>query len=171
MDIFYRPLEEQDFSEFVDIRKEALLKEPEAFGSDYATYSATPLIDKEHFFEKVLNYPFSFVLAAFDGEMLAAMGGLTCHTAPKRRHKGILWGMYVREQYRHQGIAKHLTELLMQSAKEDAGCEQALISVSPPGSLAHKFYEKLNFIQYGVEYRALKIDDEYIDEVLMMKVL
>jgi ribosomal protein S18 acetylase RimI-like enzyme len=170
--ILYRPLEESDFMLFVNIRKEAFQKEPEAFSSDYATYSATPIIDKEHFFEKVINYPFSYVLGAFTEEGdLVGISGFMCHTALKRRHKGILWGMYVRPEFRHHGIANRLAEIVMMSAKEDARCEQVLISVSPPGSLAHHFYERLGFVLYGVEYRALKLEYEYVDEVLMMKVL
>jgi ribosomal protein S18 acetylase RimI-like enzyme len=190
MAIYYRPLDEPDFSAFVAIRKEAFLNEPTAFGSDYASYNATPLLDKEHFFEKVLNYPFSFVLGAFDGDTnagsaqsaqtsqasrskdeLVGMAGFSCHQASKRRHKGVLWGMYVKPSYRHQGIARSLADIVMRSAKEDAYCEQVLITVSPPNSSAHHFYEELGFVLYGVEYRALKLENEYVDEVLMMKVL
>jgi ribosomal protein S18 acetylase RimI-like enzyme len=100
------------------------------------------------------------------------MGCFTCpYTMVKRRHKGTLWGMYVKPAYRKNGIGKHIAQLLLTAAKQDAGCEQALITVTPPGSSAQKFYEDLGFIQYGVEYRALKLDTGYIDEVLMMKVL
>jgi ribosomal protein S18 acetylase RimI-like enzyme len=171
--IYYRPLEEEDFVAFVQLRKEALLNEPEAYGPDYATFNATPLIDKEHFFERILKYPFSFALGAFTpNETLVAMGCFTSYyTMVKRRHKGTLWGMYVKPEYRGQGIGKKMANLILTAAKQDAGCEQAMITVTPPGSPAQKFYEDLGFIQYGIEYRALKLDSGYIDEVLMMKVL
>ncbi|MCU0427733.1 MAG: GNAT family N-acetyltransferase [Candidatus Kapabacteria bacterium] len=171
--VHYRPLEEEDFSAFVALRKEALLNEPEAFGPDFASYNASPLIDKEHYFERILKYPFSFALGAFSNsnELL----GMGCFTSPhsmiKRRHKGVMWGMYVKPEARGNGIGNKLADLILQAAKQDTGCEQALITVTPPGSLAQKFYEKLGFIQYGVEYRALKLETGYIDEVLMMKVL
>jgi ribosomal protein S18 acetylase RimI-like enzyme len=179
--ILYRPLEEPDFADFVAIRKEAFLNEPAAFGSDYAAYNATPLLDKEHFFEKVINYPFSFVLGAFVQNSASAgrngiaglvgVAGFSCHQASKRKHKGVMWGMYVKPAFRTQGIARALADIVMRSAKEDTRCEQVLISVSPPNSSAHNFYERLGFVLYGVEYRALKLDDSYVDEVLMMKVL
>lgn len=171
-EFIYRLLEEEDFVAFVAMRKEAFRNEPEAFGSDYLTYSATHMIDKEHFFEKVLNYPFSFVLGSFTlDNVLIGMVGFSCHTSPKRRHKAIMWGMYVKPEYRYHGIGNHLVEIITLSAKEDARCEQLLITVSPPESFAHKFYEENGFVRYGVEYRALKLDDEYVDEVLMMKIL
>lgn len=171
--VLYRPLEEEDFNVFVALRKEALLNEPEAFGPDYAAYNASPLIDKEHYFERILKYPFSFALGAFTDEgLLVGMGCFTSpHSMVKRRHKGVMWGMYVKPEMRCHGIGKKLAELILLAAKQDAGCEQALITVTPPGSPAHKFYEQLGFIQYGVEYRALKLETGYIDEVLMMKVL
>ncbi len=171
--VLYRPLEEDDFTAFVQLRKEALLNEPEAFGLDYASYNAAPLLDKEHFFERILKYPFSFSLGAFDEN--GVLIGMGCFTIPyavvKRRHKGVLWGMYVKPDRRGHGIGKKIAELILLAAKQDAGCEQAIITVTPPGSPAQKFYDDLGFIQYGVEYRALKLDTGYIDEVLMMKVL
>lgn len=171
--LIYRPLEEEDFTDFVRLRKEALLNEPEAFGLDYATYNAAPLLDKEHFFERILKYPFSFSLGAFTNDGLLI--GMGCFTIPynmvKRRHKGVLWGMYVIPEYRGHGIGKRIAELILNAAKQDAGCEQAIITVTPPGSPAQKFYTDLGFIQYGVEYRALKLETGYIDEILMMKVL
>jgi ribosomal protein S18 acetylase RimI-like enzyme len=170
--LMYRPLEEDDFAAFVQLRKEALRNEPEAFGLDYASYNAAPLLDKEHFFERILKYPFSFSLGAFSHNMLIGMG---CFTIPynmvKRRHKGVLWGMYVKPEYRGHGIGKKIAEFILLAAKQDAACEQAIITVTPPGSPAQKFYDSLGFIQYGVEYRALKLETGYIDEVLMMKVL
>lgn len=171
--LIYHPLEEDDFTAFVQLRKEALLNEPEAFGPDYASYNAAPLLDKEHFFERILKYPFSFSLGAFSQENILI--GMGCFTIPynmvKRRHKGVLWGMYVKPEYRGHGIGKKIAELILHAAKQDAGCEQAIITVTPPGSPAQKFYDSLGFIQYGVEYRALKLETGYIDEVLMMKVL
>ncbi len=172
-EILFRPLEEDDFTAFVNLRKEALRNEPEAFGPDYATYNAAPLLDKEHFFERILKYPFSFALGAFT--VSGDLAGMGCFTSPynmvKRRHKGVMWGMYVKPEYRGNGIGKKVAELILLAAKQDAGCEQAIITVTPPGSSAQKFYENLGFIQYGVEYRALKLESGYIDEVLMMKVL
>jgi ribosomal protein S18 acetylase RimI-like enzyme len=171
--IQYRPLEEEDFTAFVNLRAEALMNEPEAFGPDYATYNAAPLLDKEHFFERILKYPVSFALGAFSatGE-LVGMGCFTCpYNMVKRRHKGTMWGMYVKPTMRKHGIGKHLSELLLTAAKEDAGCEQVIITVTPPGSAAQRFYEDLGFIPYGVEYRALKLETGYIDEMLLMKVL
>ncbi|MCS6807270.1 MAG: GNAT family N-acetyltransferase [Bacteroidota bacterium] len=171
--IHVRPLEEEDFTAFVRLREEALRNEPEAFGPDYDSYSTAPLLDKEHYFERILKYPFSFSLGAFasDGTLIG-MGCFTCpYTMIKRRHKGIMWGMYVKPEYRGRGIGKKIAELILLAAKEDAGCEQVLITVTPPGSPAHKFYESLGFIQYGIEYQALKLETGYIDEVLMMKIL
>lgn len=171
--VYFRLLEEKDFSSFISIREEAFFNEPESFGSDYMTFSSSPLLSKEHFFNQVLNYPFSFVLGAFttNEHSLIGIAGCTCQSSVKRRHKGILWGLYINPLFRNQGIAKNLTSLVLQTAKNDTRCEQLLITVSPPGSPANNFYEKLGFIPYGIEYQALKIGVEYIDEILMMKIL
>lgn len=168
-----RPFEEAHFSAFVNFRKEALLNAPESFGSDYESYSSLSLLDKEQLFEKLLNYPFSYALGSFDSEgQIVGMAGFSCsHLLKKQRHKGHVWGMYVAQEYRRLGVAYQLLQYLLISAREDAGCEHVLLSVSSKNIPAYHLYKKLNFFEYGTEYRALKLEDEYVDEILMMKYL
>lgn len=167
------PFEETHFSLFVDFRKEALLKAPESFGSDYESYNSLSLLDKEQLFEKLLNYPFNFALGAFhtSGRIIGMAGFSSKYHQKKQRHKGYIWGMYVSESYRRDGVASSLLHSLLISAKEDTGCEQVLLSVSSKNIPAYHLYKKLNFFEYGTEYRALKLEDEYVDEILMMKYL
>lgn len=171
--LFIQPFEEDHFSSFVDFRKEALLNAPESFGSDFESYNSMSLLDKEQLFEKLLNYPFNFALGAFTPEQqIVGMAGFSCrHHLRKQRHKGYIWGMYVSQQYRGLGIATKLLEYLLTSAREDAGCENVLLSVSSKNLPAYNLYKKLNFFEYGTEYRALKLDEGYVDEILMMKYL
>lgn len=171
--VFIQPFEEAHFSTFVNFRKEALLSAPESFGSDYESYNSLSLLDKEQLFEKLLNYPFNFALGAFlSSGTIVGMAGFSCrHLHRKQRHKGHIWGMYVSEAHRGQGIATKLIEYLLRSAKEDAGCEHVLLSVSSKNLPAYHLYKKLNFFEYGTEYRALKLEEEYVDEILMMRYL
>lgn len=167
------PFEETHFSLFVDFRKEALLHAPESFGSDYESYNSLSLLDKEQLFEKLLNYPFNFALGALNdaGKIIGMVGFSSKSYQRKQRHKGYIWGLYVSEPYRRYGVASALLESLLISAKEDTACEQVLLAVSSKNIPAYHLYKKLNFFEYGTEYRALKLEDEYVDEILMMKYL
>lgn len=168
-----RPFEENHFAAFVNFRKEALLNAPESFGSDYESYNSLSLLDKEQLFEKLLNYPFNYALGTFDSnDQIVGMAGFSCnHFLKKQRHKGYIWGMYVAENYRRLGVAYQLLQYLLTSAQQDAGCEHILLSVSSKNIPAFHLYKKLNFFEYGTEYRALKLEDGYVDEILMMKYL
>lgn len=169
-----RPFEEEDFQTFDRLRKEALLNTPESHGSDYESYDALSYLDKEHLFEKLLNYPFNYALGAFvDNTKAVGMTGFSCrHQNPMLRHKGYIWGMYVSPDARGKGIASQMLDSIVTSASEDISCEQLLLTVSSDNTDALKLYRTSGFIPYGTEFRALKIDpNSYIDEILMIRLL
>jgi ribosomal protein S18 acetylase RimI-like enzyme len=172
MEVHIRPLEERDFEQFMKLQQEALRLAPEAFGSDYESYQALSLLDKEQQFEALLHYPYNYLLGAFaDGELVGMVGFSCEHTKPKLRHKGRIWGMYVTPKYRGLGLGERLLRHLLTAAKEDTRCEQVHLSVATTNQAAYGLYLKMGFLRYGTEYRALKIEDTYVDEHLMMRLL
>jgi ribosomal protein S18 acetylase RimI-like enzyme len=169
-----RPIEDSDFLAYVRLREEALRTDPDAFSSSYDEYQNVSTLNKEQFFQKMIQYPWEFMLGAFaaEGEQLLGMVGFQVpQHFRKRKHKGRLFGMYVADAFRRQGIAVRLLEAMIRVAKEDAQCEQILLTVSPPVSAAYRLYRKMGFLQYGVETQALKTSNGYVDEVLMLKYL
>lgn len=172
-EVRFRPLAEHDFEEFSRLQQEALQQAPEAFGSDYESYQALSLLDREQQFEALLHYPYNYVLGVFVDSTLVGMAGFSCeYTKPKLRHKGRIWGMYITPDYRGQGLGEQLLQRLLEIAKEDAHCEQVLLSVATTNQAAYGLYLKAGFLRYGTEYRALKLDEtHYVDEHLMMRLL
>src|SRR3954463_15059258 len=79
-----------DATLYRDIRLEALQASPEAFGSTFEFENAQPL----SWFSDRLGG--STVLGAFRDAELVGMAGFAVQQGPKRTHKGMLWGMYVR---------------------------------------------------------------------------
>lgn len=171
-EISIRPLHENEFSVFVDFQSEALFNTPEIYGSDYESYKAMSILDKEQAFEKLLDYPFNYVMGAFDvsGSMIGMAGFSVRHKIPKQSHKGYIWSVYVSDQFRSKGIATRLVEDVMEAAKVDAGVEQFLVSIAATNLGGQQLYRKLGFIQYGAEVRALKLgENDYVDEILMVR--
>lgn len=172
--ISIRPLEEKEFTTFVEFQTEAMVNAGEEYSSDYESYQALSMLDKEQLFEKLLNYPFEFVFGAFDetGRLIGMAGFTTRFNRPKQRHKGYLWGIYVSSEYRGMGIASQLVQDILTVAKEDAGCEQILARVSSTNSDGQQLLQKNGFLQYGQELRAFKLDNgTYVDETLMVCML
>ncbi|MDZ4745949.1 MAG: GNAT family protein [bacterium] len=168
-----RPLEVDDFAAFVDIQRHALVHAPELFGSDYEWFENLSILLKEQRFELFVNFPYQFILGAVqpDGE-IAAMVGFSCEYArSKVRHKGRLWGLYVRPEFRHRGLATELVRTIIGSAQDVVGCELIHLSVSKHNDASFALYLRLGFSVYGTELHAMKIDNTYVDEYLMHKML
>lgn len=112
---------------------------------------------------------FDFVVGSYDAGTLIGMGGLTRFTGSKTSHRTLLWGMYVRPQYRGRGVANKIMNALIQHAK-DIGMEQIILTVVSENIAAIHFYKKWGFLPYGIDPLAIKIkDNDYLDEMLMIQ--
>lgn len=168
-----RPLELEDFSQFLVIQREALAKSPELFGSDYDWFDSLSILSIEQRFEKYLNFPYTYLLGAFSpaGNIMGMIGFSTDYASSKLRHKGRVWGLYVIEDFRGAGIASKLMDTVIETARDVLGCEQIHCSVSSQNQASYNLYLRLGFTIYGTEIHAMKIGESYVDEYLMAKFL
>ena len=97
-----RLLSPDDAALFREIRLEGLSRDPDAFASTFEEENGRPL----SFFTDRLAA--SAVFAAFRGTGLPGVAGFYVQPGPKHRHKGVLWGMYVRPHARGAGIGARL---------------------------------------------------------------
>ncbi|WP_424361481.1 N-acetyltransferase family protein [Methylocystis parvus] len=110
------------------------------------------------------------VLGVFIGQELAGAAGLTVFEGAKVRHKALLWGMYLRAAHRSSGVADELMAALLAQAREKA--EIVTLTVIDQNARAKRFYQRWGFETYGVERRAVKLEDgAYLDEALMARPL
>lgn len=162
-EISIRRLESGDAAAFRAIRLEALERHPEAFQSVYRDEVAVPLAQIA---ERLAR---STVFGASRGDGLVGMAGFFVHQGEKVRHKGVLWGMYVQEEARSLGIGAALVERVITHARTEV--EILGLAVVTENASARRLYERLGFIAYGTEPRAMKQNGVYYDEVLMAKTL
>ena len=156
-----RRLAPADASLFRDIRLEGLRRSPEAFGSTFEAENARPLT----FFSERLGGSAAF--GAFCGSELVGIAGLVIHEGQKEAHKSLLVGMYVRPGARKSGVGRRLVETIVEFARHRV--ELVQLSVVSENEQARRLYERLGFVEYGLEKNALKQDSRYCDEVLMAK--
>jgi ribosomal protein S18 acetylase RimI-like enzyme len=81
--------------------------------------------------------------------------------------KGVLWGMYITPEARGSGLAAALVDTLLEYARKEV--EQVQLTVAGTNPRARRFYQRIGFVEYGLEERALKYKGAYHDEVLMVK--
>jgi ribosomal protein S18 acetylase RimI-like enzyme len=154
-----RRLEVADAEDYRAIRLASLQTDPEAFGSVYEVEAIRPV---DSFAERLAS---STVLGAYAGGRIVGVAGFRRETGPKERHKGVVWGVYVRSGARGQGVAAALVAGIIESARETV--EQLSLSVVQGNEAAIALYRRFGFEVYGVEPRARKTVDGYVDKVLM----
>ena len=156
-----RLLVPDDAAVFRDIRLEGLRENPEAFGSTFQAENVRPLT----FFAERLAGSDSF--GAFRGSELVGIAGLLIGQGQKEAHKGRLVGMYVRQGARKAGVGRRLVETIIEFARQRV--ELIQLSVVRDNDAARLLYERLGFVEWGVEKNALKQDGRYYDELHMSK--
>ncbi len=161
MPLNIRRLIESDVNEYRALRLEGLKNHPDCFGTTYAE-ATNESIDffKDQLFRHV-------VIGGFQSNILHGLACYAPNHSIKKRHISTLYGMYVTNQMRGTGLAIKLVETIINHAKTEVEILQ--LSVVKSNNKAIKLYEKCGFLSYGTEAKALKIENQYFDEVLMYK--
>jgi ribosomal protein S18 acetylase RimI-like enzyme len=155
-----RRLQPADAAIYRDFRLEGLSRHPEAFSASWADEARRPL---SWFAERLET---SFVFGGRVGDAaLSGVAGLRVPTSPKLSHKATLWGMFVRPEARGTGLAAALVDTAIEQAS--GMVEEILLTVASTNATAIRLYASAGFKEYGMERRALKIDDTYHDEIFM----
>lgn len=158
-----RLLRAADAAAFQALRLEALERHPAAFAAAHHEEAGQPLA------EVAQRLDAGAVFGAFADGRLAGTAGLAIPPREKKRHKGVLWGVYVKEAARGQGIGRALVEAVIDHA---AGrVEQLHATVTTGNEAAHELYHHLGFRIYGLEPRGIKVGQRYFDQELLVLML
>lgn len=108
-----------------------------------------------------------FVVGVFNDEQLIGLGGLTRMTGEKLRHKGLIWGMYVKPESRGTGAADEIISALIGHGRQCL--EMLILTVVQQNGRALRFYERWGFRTFGIEPASIKLaEGSYLDEALMV---
>jgi RimJ/RimL family protein N-acetyltransferase len=156
--IIIRRVRIDEAAQFRDLRLASLQETPDAFASSYE--------EEEHwtaefYAERQRSEPDNFIIGAFDNTTLVGMVGFFRERFRKTRHVGIIWGMYVRPEYRRQNIGEKMLHYLLDEARTVQGIEQVHLGVVSTIYPAKSLYEKCGFQLFGEEKNAMKDQGKY----------
>ena len=167
--ISIRPAAEADVAAMRDLRLEALRNHPEAFSADYTLasrdqsvpYWSDWLRDRSDGNRNIL-----YLAAAC--ETLAGMCGIQRGSSPKTLHSSVIWGVYVRPDWRGLHVAGQLIEACLAWAGAHAVRVVKLAAVTT-NAAAIRCYLRSGFRVYGVEPQAIHCDGVDYDELLLAR--
>jgi RimJ/RimL family protein N-acetyltransferase len=167
-DITIRPVRLADVEALRDLRIEALRRHPIAFTADFAeAESRTSDAWRDLVAKSTGDGTPDVIMVADAAERgLAGMTGVFVPPQPKLAHAGIVWGVYVCEDFRRRRLGERLVRAAIDWARKRGLVTLRLSAVQGNGA-ARRCYERCGFVEYGVEPMAVKWDGKFYDETLM----
>jgi ribosomal protein S18 acetylase RimI-like enzyme len=160
-DVDIRRLTPADAVAYRALRLRALREHPDAFTSSHAEDLAKPLAATER---RIAPDSPDWVFGGFVASGLAGIVGLARELRAKNRHKADVFGMYVASEHAKRGIGAELLRHAIAAARSQSGLEQLVLTVTDTNVSGRKLYEKFGFRSFGIEPRAIRVDDVYYDK-------
>src|SRR5690242_16910755 len=157
-----RLLTADDAGPWWHLRLEALRNDPASFADSDEEHLKTTIETAQERLGKS-DPAGNFIVGAFEGEKLIGTAGFFRRKYNKERHKGHVWGVYVRPESRGKGVASVLMQEIVRRARDMEGVEQITL-VASANLPAQRLYTAMGFQSYGLEPHSLKIGAEYVDD-------
>jgi ribosomal protein S18 acetylase RimI-like enzyme len=160
-----RPLSEDDFNLFIDLRLLGLKESSDAFLISYEQEKETG----PAYFQELLatENPDNLIFGFFMDAKLIGILGLFRDNLPKLSHRMNIWGLYVHPDVRRNGVAKAILKKSIDHAKKQERVFNIRLSVDSQNIKAIELYQKFGFIEWGVEPKATQGSTELLDDVHM----
>jgi ribosomal protein S18 acetylase RimI-like enzyme len=157
-DLLIRRLVPEDADAYRALMLEAFARHPDAFTSTAEERESLP---RAWWQSRLAPASRETLFGALDGERLAGTVGLATEPRARTRHKALLFGMYVRPDYRARGAGGRLVDAALAHARATPGVELVQLTVTERNVEALELYRSRGFVEWGLEPRAVTLDGGY----------
>jgi len=162
-----RPLSPADAPAFCALREQSTISDPlswdrEPGQEDPVEVWAKRLQETED--SVVLGY---FLTEGRRTPELAGVIGLQRFVKTKRRHRAMVWGVYVSPAARGRAAARQMLDDIIGRAKKMEDVHHLVLSLSSRAPAAHHLYATAGFVEWGREVRAARTGEVWMDEIHM----
>ena len=165
--IYIRPIRRDEAPAWRALRLEGLINHPEAFGSSPEEFS---VLDMAAVADRIPAPGEDDVLfGVYENGVLDGCAGFYRDTSLKGRHKGTLWGVYLRPALRGRGFGEALVDAVIEHARARVEILKCVVNPESPG--ARRLYLGRGFKTYGMEPRALRVNGRDQDDELLALIL
>jgi ribosomal protein S18 acetylase RimI-like enzyme len=154
----FRHLTPDDYNIWRNIRLEALSAHPQSFLTTYEEELARPESQSNDWLAS------GSLMGAFDGDDLCAVMSIDPEKPPAMAHRGWIHTVYCRPNWRGGPMSRGLMDYAIAQAKE-AGLLQLELYVEATNTRAIAFYERFGFQLCGRIPRAVRIADQFQDDL------
>lgn len=164
-------LQEKDALSYKELRLYSLKESPFSFSDSYEDQKNKSLSDFQNEIIKIDNPLESFTLGAFNNEnQLIGFVKFKRDGRSKARHRASLYSLYVKPDYRKNGIGRKLVEELLNSIINLTELKQLQLSTIITKDSLVNFYRSFGFKKLGgIIRKDLIIDNQYVDAIYMVK--
>jgi ribosomal protein S18 acetylase RimI-like enzyme len=161
------PLGADHLPAFLSLRLDALRHHPEAFVPTWEEERAVDPATMASRFRHDWVGGGSFILGAWMQGRLVGAIGVRRWSRIKQRHKATVWLLFIEPGVRRRGIGRYLLDAAISRCRNDGEVEVLHLSVSTESGSARRLYAEAGFRSYGIEARAIRLGDRYVDVELM----
>lgn len=160
----------QDAQQLYLLRLEALRMHPDAFAADVDITMSNGVEEWGRLIENYAKDQSGIIFVASAEDKIVGMTGLVRGHWPKTRHRGLLWGIYVKPDWRGRHIGGGLINGCAEWAKVNH-MTMLTLGVNIQNTQAIHCYTRCGFSTYATEPRAILDRGNYHDEYLMFRFL
>lgn len=162
-----RTLTTQDIDAFSELRLAALETHPESFATTANDWREAPPEKIEALLSRCETSADHAIWGAYQPR-LAGMIGFSRETRQLTRHKGSLWGFFVRPEFRGQGLGRQLLATAVAYAGTLLELDIIRLTVTTANTKAISLFEQVGFVQYGLEPDAQRVNGRSYDRAYML---